>query len=247
MSEQNQTNVQALGAGLLGFAVVMAVGGGALMVHSSRQSKVSAKPVAAAEPIDIGAAMPRSMTASPRIPSERRAESPAPLLGAEEEAESVGDAPAESAEAATPEAAPTERTRLQVSAHVETARGGSTAQAVVKNTIVEEKAVSKAKPAVKKRPVKLDAAGGAEVVASVHYGVTSRNELMGRAAGPVYNIKGGGAVGGLAPKGKLAEDLNAKIADLKRQLDASGLPAEKRDQLLKELVSAQKAVPKTAQ
>lgn len=245
MSEQNQSNFQALGAGLLGFAVVMAVGGGALMVHSSRQSKVSAKPVAAAEPIDLGAPVPRFESTRPL--SERRAQSPAPLLGGEEEAESVGGAPAQSAAAASPEAAPAERTRLQVSAHAETARGGSTAQAVVKNTIVEEEAVAKAKPAVKKRPVKLDAAGGAEAVASVHYGVTNRRELMGRAAGPVYNIKGGGTAGGSAPKGKLAEDLNAKVADLKRQLDATSLPAETRDQLLKDLVSAQKGVPKTAQ
>ncbi len=250
MSEQNQSNFQALGAGLLGFAVVMAVGGGALMVHSSQQSK-AAKPAAAAAPIDLGAPVPRFESAPTRPQSERRAESPAPLIGGEEESEGVeAAAPAQSAAASSvsPEAAPTERARLTAVAHVETGGSRSTAEAVVKNTFVEEKEkiAAKSKAPVKKLPVKLPQTAGAEAVASVHYGVTNRSELMGRAAGPVYNVKGGGAVGGSAPKGKMAEDLNAKVADLKKQLDGSGLPPEARDRLLKDLAEAQKVVPNTA-
>ena len=69
---------------------------------------------------------------------------------------------------------------------------------------------------------------------------------MGRAAGPVYNIKGGGAVGGSGANGKLAVDLNSKVADLRKQLDGSGLPPEAREKLLKDLAEAQKAVPQGA-
>jgi len=251
MSEQNQSNFQAIGAGLLGFAVVMALGGGALMVHHSSASK-AAKPAAAAAPIDIGAPVPRFESAPVRPQMERRAESPAPLIGVDE-AEAAESAPAQSAAspAAAPsssaEAAPAERARLKTTAHAETGGRRAAEEAVVRNTIVEEKeeAVAKAKAPVKKLPAKLPQAAGAEV-ASVHYGVTNRSELMGRAAGPVYNIKGGGAVGSAAPQGKMAEDLNSKVADLKKQLDGSGLPPEARDKLLKDLAEAQKALPKTA-
>lgn len=250
MSEQNQSNFQAFGAGLLGFAVVMAVGGGALMVHNSHQSK-AAKPAAAAAPIDIGAPVPRFESAPARPHMERRAESPAPLIG-DDEPESAESAPAQSAAtpaASSPEAAPAERARLRTVAHAETGGSRTTAVAVVQNTIDEEKekekTSAKAKAPDKKLPAKLPQAAGAEV-ASVHYGVTNRSELMGRAAGPVYNIKGGGAVGGSAPQGKMAEDLNSKVADLKKQLDGSGLPPEARERLLKDLAEAQKAVPQTA-
>jgi len=252
MSEQNQSNFQAFGAGLLGFAVVMAVGGGALMVHSSQQSK-AAKPAAAAAPIDIGAPVPRFESVPARPQTERRAESPAPLIGGEDESENVeAAAPARSGAAAassSPEAAPSERARLKTVAHVETGGSRAAAEAAVINTIAEEKekekAAAKPKAPVKKLAVKLPQAAGAEAVASVHYGVTNRSELMGRAAGPVYNIKGGGAVGS-APQGKMAEDLNSKVSELKKQLDGSGLPPEARDKLLKDLAEAQKAVPPSA-
>lgn len=252
MSEQNQSNFQAFGAGLLGFAVVMAVGGGALMVHNSSQSNAAAKPAAAAAPIDIGAPVPSRFDAAPARPlSERRAESPAPLIGGDESESVESAAPAQSAAApasspsSSPESAPVEGARLKTVAHVESGGSRKTGEAVVSNTIVEEKekTAAKTKAPVKKLAVKLPPAAGAEV-ASVHYGVTNRSELMGRAAGPVYNIKGGGAVGGSAAQGKMAEDLNSKVADLKKQLDGSGLPPEAREKLLKDLAAAQGAVPK---
>jgi len=248
MSEQNQSNFQALGAGLLGFVAVMAVGGGALMVHSSQQSKAAAKPVAAAAPIDIGAASPASlpeMSASRARQEERRMESPAPLIG-ENKTESIpSSAPlAARARAAGASSEASAAPALEVTGHLDAAPGDSSAQAVVKNTIEPEKPAVKAAEKKKSLP-KADTSGtgaGSEAVASVHYGVTSRSELMGRAAGPVYNIAGAGKKGGTAATGKLAGETKATLTDLQRQLEASGLPEDQRAKLKKELEDATKGL-----
>ncbi len=241
MSEQNQSNFQALGAGLLGFVAVLAVGGGALMIHSSQQAKAAAKPMAAATSIDLGAAVPRFESMPSRPSTERRAESPAPLIGDEDQSESSEAADAPRAASTAPEGAASERARLKVDRHVE-ASGGSAIEASVKNSIAagkaaEEKAVAKGK-AVKKAALKLDPAAGANAVASVHYGVTSRSELMGRATGPVNNVKGNAAVARSGGRGRMAEDMSAKVDDLKGKLEAAGLSAEQRAALVKDLEAA---------
>ena len=247
MSEQNKSNLQAFGAGFLGFVAVMAIGGGALMVRSSQQAKSAARPEAAAAPIDLGASMPRSAPSSATAAKERRAESPAPLMGAEESqgseapvaasaASTAGESSSESAQSVNSEAA-----RLKVTQHLDKPGNGSSATAVVKNTVEPEKA---AKAGGKKAAAKLDpTGGGSNAIAAVHYGVTSRSELMGRAAGPVYNFQGKGKTGGSAPTGKLADESNAKIAELNSQLKDVGLPAELRAKLMKDLEAVTKSQP----
>ena len=254
MSEQNKSNLQAFGAGLLGFVAVMAIGGGALMVRSSQQAKSAARPDAAAAPIDLGASMPRSAPSSATASKERRAESPAPLMGEDESQGS--EAPVAASAASVSEAAASdsaqsvnsEAARLKVTQHLDMPGNGSSATAVVKNTLEPEKA---AKAGSKKAAAKLDpTGGGSNAIAAVHYGVTSRSELMGRAAGPVYNFKGKGKTGGSAPTGKLADDANAKINDLNAQLKDVGLPPELREKLKKDLEDVAKRQPsaeKTAQ
>lgn len=247
MSDQGKSNVQAIGAGLLGFAVVMVIGGGALMVHRSQQAKTAHEPVAAGAPIDLGSSMPRP-SMSPISHKERRAESPAPLLGETEESEAVEAAPAEApaggAAAPSPESAPRARpsSRLETTAHLAADAGRSTAVGVVGNTLAPEKEAAAPAPKKalgKKAPLTIDPAAGA--VASVHYGATSRSELMGRAAGPVYNMKGGGRqTGGVT--GKLAGDVSDKIVEIRRQLEASGLPADQRAKLQKDLDEASKGL-----
>lgn len=245
MSEQNKSNVQALGAGLLGFVVVVAVGGGALMLHSSQRAKSAAAPAPAAAPIDLGAAMARPTLDRAPIQQERRAQSPAPLIGEVEESPaeegssysaSAGEAPA----ADSPEAAPTAKSpALKVTRHLDASGAGSTAEAVVKNTLEAKKAALPGKKAPEPSPKLEIPAGEGAVASTVHYGVTSRNELMGRAAGPVYNIKGSkGGGASTAAAGKLAENAEARIADLRRQLETSGLPADQREKLLKDLDAA---------
>ncbi|MEQ1918772.1 MAG: hypothetical protein ABL955_06190 [Elusimicrobiota bacterium] len=244
MSDQNKSNLQAFGAGLLGFVAVMAIGGGALMVRSSQQAKSAARPDAAAAPIDLGASMPRSAPSSNVAVKERRAESPAPLLGEDEsegsEAPVAAGAASDAEGASLPSAssANSGASQLKVTQHLDKPGNGSSAVAIVKNTLEPEKA---AKAESKKAAAKLDATGGgANAIAAVHYGVTSRSELMGRAAGPVYNFKGNGKTGGSAPAGKLADEANAKMVDLNNQLKDVGLPPEMRAKLMKDLEDATK-------
>lgn len=256
MSEQNKSNFQALGAGLLGFLAVMAVGGGALMLHSSHRAKSAAAPAPAAAPIDLGSSMPAPSLQRPSVQKERRAESPAPLIGEIPEDGSVeaseGSAAAAAAESAaaaaalSPESAPSAKApALQASRHLEVEPGSSSAKAVVKNTVEAKKAAA-ALPARKAPAPKIEAAAGEGAVASsVHYGVTSRSELMGRAAGPVYNIKGAKGGGSTGATGKLADDAEGRIADLRRQLEASALPEDQRAKLLAELEAARKGVADT--
>ncbi len=252
MSDQSKSNFQAFGAGLLGFVAVMAVGGGALMVHNSQQAKSSAKPAAAAAPIDIGSSAPRPMMTSPAAQKEARAQSPAPLMGADAESEASTEAPSSAASAATPAAAPSAAASSQAAAktksaapsleptqHVDMSGHRSTAEAIVKNTLVpkkEHKGLAKKSSAVEATAV------APTSLASVHYGVTSRNELMGRAAGPVYNVKGGATKGAPPANGKMANDTSASIADLQSQLEKAGLPADQRAIILKQLESANKTV-----
>ena len=187
--------------------------------------------------------------------SERRAHSPAPLIGdvdepSADEASAEASSPAASAAASlSPEAAPSAKgPALDVARHLDVEAGASSAKAVVKNTAEVKKS---ALPGKKAPAPKLEVpAGDGAVASSVHYGVTSRSELMGRAAGPVYNIKGAKGGGGSAATGKLADDADGKLADIRRQLEASGLPDDQRAKLLKDLDVATKrieAAGKTAQ
>ncbi len=269
---QGQSNLQTLGAGFLGFAVVMAIGGGALLFHSAHKAKEAAKPDAAAPPIDLGASAPRP--AAPAVtaaePQVARHE-PAPVvtvtvsaaqatqamnafasvLKATADAKAAADATAASGTPAPApalaRAAPAGKTaapRLASAQHLGKPDGSSAATAVVANepaTQQAEKADDK-KAATKADPA---AAAVAAAVASVHYGVTSRSELMGRAAGPVLNFTGGAAKGGAGASGKMGDDIETRAAELKRQLDAAGLPADQRAKLQKELDDALKG-PQTA-
>lgn len=254
MSELTKSNVQALGAGLFGFVAVMAIGGGALLVHRSQQPKAGAPPAAAAAPIDLGSSMPRPSMA-PAAQKERRAQSPAPLIGELEPAEAPeapeaapsvpsAAAPAESS-VPSPEAAPnapSSGSRLEVTQHVGGEDASSTAVGVAAVAAAAEKpGAPLPKKAVRKAAPIPDATAGA-AIASVHYGATSRSELMGRAAGPVYNMQGSAKRPGTAAKGRMADDVTAKISDLQHQLEAAGLPPEQRSALQKKLDEVTKSV-----
>lgn len=257
MSEDNKSNFQTLGAGLLGFVAVMAVGGGALMLHSSHQAKSAATPAPAAAPIDLGSSMPRPSMSPSGLQKERRESSPAPLIGddgSSSDEPSSAESPAAPAPSAapraaapSPESAPAAKaSALEVTRHLDAEGNGSTAEAVVKNSAEEKKApkLQGKLPARKGAKLELPAGDGA-VASSVHYGVTSRSELMGRAAGPVYNIKGGKGGEAKTAAGKMADDADGRIADLRRQLEASDLPADQRAKLLKDLDDSLKRISET--
>jgi len=61
------------------------------------------------------------------------------------------------------------------------------------------------------------------IATTVHYGVSSRSELMGRAAGPVYNFKSPGAKKAAAPAGKIGGQAAVKIEEVQKQLEGSSL------------------------
>ena len=238
MSEQNKSNVQALGAGLIGFIAVMAVGGGAMLLHSSLQSKAPIR--AAAAPIDL-AAPAKLQRPFARPQHEARAESPAPLVGSEDESTPARASGASAVPGAGDVSVPRDDksakgAALEVAGHLDATGSGSSAKSEVKAAAVAAKALKK--PG-RKAAAKAEAPDTA-ALASVHYGVTSRSELMGRAAGPVYNIAGGSAKGSTAGRGKLAGDFKDTITDLQRKLEAAGMPAEQRASLQKELAEATK-------
>lgn len=261
MSDQNKSNFQALGAGLFGFVAVMAVGGGVMMLHSSHQAKSAATPAPAAAPIDLTSSMPSPSMRPSGLQKERRESSPAPLIGDDGSSsdessavEAAETAPAPSAPSAapraaapSPESAPAAKaSALEVTRHLDAEGNGSTAESVVKNDVEEKSAPNpQGKLPGKKAPKIEVAAGDGAVASSVHYGVTSRSELMGRAAGPVYNIKGGNVAEAKTAAGKMANDADGKIADLRRQLEASGLPADQRAKLLKDLDDSLKRISET--
>ncbi|MBI5247212.1 MAG: hypothetical protein HY923_08520 [Elusimicrobia bacterium] len=248
MSDQNKSNFQALGAGFLGFVAVLTVGGGLMMLHSSRQTQSAAKPAAA--PIDLSSSMSlpaaTSPSVAPAVRRENRAESPAPLIGDHDSFESV---PAPSASAAPSEAAKAAagqakaESALNPTEHAKSG-GANTAEAVVKNKAEAEKTAAKG---AAKKPVPVakltDAPGASAVASTVHYGVTDRSELMGRAAGPVYNFKGGGSAKDSSAAAAASQgDLKAKFAGLKKQLQDANLPADQRDSILKQLEAAGESV-----
>jgi hypothetical protein len=261
MSDQNKSNFQALGAGLVGFVAVMAVGGGVLMLHSSHQAKSAATPAPAAAPIDLTSSMPRPSMSPSGMQKERRESSPAPLIGddgssSDESSASEATEPASApsapsaaprAAAPSPESAPAAKaSALEVARHLDAERNGSTAEAAVKNTVEEKNAPKPQSKLTGKKAPKLEVpAGDGAVASSVHYGVTNRSELMGRAAGPVYNFKGGKGGEAKAAAGKMADDADGRIADLRRQLEASGLPADQRAKLLKDLDESLKSISET--
>lgn len=250
MSDQSKSNLQAIGAGLLGFAAVLLVGVGALFLHSKLTAQTAALPVPAAAPIDLGSSMPRPGSVTP---AERRENSPAPIIGRDEDGAQAapsearaGSPSSPAARAAAARAAEGARSApaLKASEHL-TAEASTTAEAKVEEAPAKPEKAAKIKhlKASANAPAALaagdGAAGGDAAVASVHYGVKSRSELMGRAAGPVYNFNGGGKKGGTtAGAGKVAGASGidpATLADLKKQLQNANLPTEQRAAILKQL------------
>ena len=216
--------MKALIVGLLSFAVVAALGGAAV----TNYFLPATPPAFGSSAVERGE-MPAKPFAS-RAKAENAAAADAPREASAAAATSrPADAPASSLALAP---------KLEVSEHLDATGGGSSAELRFKDKVVDEEKVLEARAAaavVKKargaaKPDGRDAA----VASSVHYGVTSRSELMTRANGPVSNFKGRRAKTN-APVGTLAGDAGAKLADIQKQLDAATLPEADRAKLKKEL------------
>ncbi|MDE2141746.1 MAG: hypothetical protein KGJ84_04975 [Elusimicrobia bacterium] len=199
MTEYGKAQIQALGAGLVGFVVV--VGAGALLMFPHGKASVKA-PASSYAPVDVtsslSAPVPVSKSAlSGASQSEAApvASSPAPLLPAEdrEDAPAPAAVPATApapAAAAHPQARATPVKKLSVTRHLD---GSSSANSSAVASAASAPAKKPAPPAHKPMlspKLDLSKATQGSLASSIHYGVNDRSELMGRAAGPVYNFAG---------------------------------------------------------
>jgi len=124
------------------------------------------------------------------------------------------------APAAAPGAAPS-AAGLVVTQHLD---GSSSARSSARASVASAAPAEKGGVAAKKPFVapKLDLSRSQNaLVSSVHYGVSSRAELMGRAAGPVYNFSGKNP--GSDQSGKLAAGAMKQVDAVQAKIDSSSL------------------------
>lgn len=233
MTENGKAQIEAVGAGLIGFVVV--VGAGALFMFSRGGSAVKAPPSSYAPVNSISglsapehSALP-ARSGAPMGEAGAVASSPAPLLPAPLLPAGARDAAAPAAAPAPSAAAPADAGRsafarkLVVTTHLD---GSSSAHSSAKATVASAPAASaKPKPIVPKKAFvtpKLDLTNVPSLAATVHYGVSGRSELMGRAAGPVYNFSGRNAAKGQAPAPGVSGALS-KVEAAQQQVDDSPL------------------------
>ena len=244
MSEQTKSNFQMIGAGFMGFVAVVGAAGLLLSQFSGR----SAAPQAAlSAPESHRASNALSMTAS-RVTADKPASSPAPMTGyaADDAADqtAVADAAAAAAGVNAADAAVAQQTSLGALGDPRYAGKGETtsnARAEAKNIAAAPKTEPDAKPVPRIKLDKNQARGS--IASSVHYGVTSRSELMGRAAGPVYNFTGR-SVAGNPRIAELAGSAQGKIADAEKKIDASDLTPEQKREMKQRLQNARESVGK---
>jgi hypothetical protein len=239
MSEQGKTQIQTLGAGFIGFVGVVGLGSLVIMHHGTAPaaSAVAYAPVDAASALAVPAATIRAnpaLSGAPTGQSGAVPSSPAPLLSADDRA-AVPDAPPSAAPAATATAGvPAAAPKLVVGQHLDAASSASSSAQASASTAAP--APKKLVPA--KKPFfapKLDLTKNQGTIAStVHYGVSDRSELMGRAAGPVYNFSGKGAGGQGAAVAAGSMDANGAMQAVnaaQAQVDASAANGAQKAQL----------------
>ncbi|MBI3564108.1 MAG: hypothetical protein HY079_02805 [Elusimicrobia bacterium] len=237
MTEHGKASIQMVAAGLIGFALVVG-GGGALLVlprssPAPKAASVARASVAAGTALAVPAPAARPATAvAPAGGTAVAASSPAPILP--ESAREEAAAPVAAAPAAAAAAAP----KLAVTRHLEVAHQASIPAAVPAAPVARLDAAPAKKPFV---APKLDLSKTQSAVASsVHYGVSSRAELMGRAAGHVYNFSGKGAKNAQSAQvaaGSMDQQLDAAQA----QLDSSGMSEHDKAVVSETLKTAKKA------
>jgi hypothetical protein len=216
MKDQGKkSSIQPLAAGLLGFVGIVGLGSLVILHHGGAAVKA---PVSVYAPVDADPGGPsplRSLRpAEADSSAAANAASPAPVLPAD----AVGSQNAAALPA--PSAAPKDASaaipaaNLVAGAHLDSSGSASSSASAAA-------AAPKLKTAPARKPFlapKLDLSKSQGTVAStVHYGVSTRTELMGRAAGPVYNFSGNA---GAKQGGQVAAD-NASASGALQQVDAA--------------------------
>jgi hypothetical protein len=249
MTEQGKAQIQMVGAGLVGFAIVVGGGGALLVLPHGGSSSHTAVSTAVATPSASALSVPSATTAgvtagTPVGEASAASSSPAPILP--DSAREAAPAPSVAAAVTNAPAAPAPASsfnKLVASQHIDS---GSSATSSASASAAAFK--PKADKPMKKPFLapKLDLSKTQSAVASsVHYGVTGRSELMGRAAGPVYNFSGKDAGAGQAVQvaaGSMGQQVDAAEA----QVDSSGLNDHDKAVLSSQLNKAKQAVTATA-
>ena len=225
MTEQGKTQIQILAAGFLGFAGMVGVGS---LVIFHRGGAAATGVLSVYAPTEAAAALavpasvaPESLPGSPTGQSGPVQSSPAPLLSDEIRADAPAVTDGAAAGAGTDSGA---AAKLAAGAPLDAASSAaSSAQASSDGVSAPKKLPPAKKPF---RAPKLDLSKNRSALAStVHYGVSDRAELMGRAVGPVYNFSGKGEGGGQSAKvaaGSLdASGAMRQVDDAQEHLDSS--------------------------
>jgi hypothetical protein len=225
VSEKGRSLVQIFGAGIIGFAGVAGLGGILLLRPGGAAIKAPAAvylPVDAAPALSVPSPSPFTLSGAARggAPVGEAAaavSSPAPLL--------TDDARDSNAPGATAAAVPPVPAAF-AAPHLTSALPGAApaaASAATASAASPASAASAKRAAPAPKPFvapKLDLSKSAgSLAASIHYGVSDRSQLMGRAVGPVYNFAGRGAGGGRGAQ--VAADSMQPLVQVSQQADAA--------------------------
>ena len=237
MNDQaKKSPIRTVAAGLLGFVGIVGLGSLVIMHHGGAAPKA---PVAFYSPVNADPAAPAPLRAAgtSSLAASAAASSPAPMPPSEAVRNETAAA-AVSAPSAAPQDAPAAAPGAKLVAGAKLASAGSASSSA-------SASVAAAAPALKAAPArkpfsapKLDLTKTSGAVAStVHYGVSGRSELMGRAAGPVYNFSGNaGAKGGqVAADNASASGALQQVDAVQKQVDASDVPDAEKAKLDKDL------------
>jgi hypothetical protein len=242
MSEQEKkSQFQSLAAGFLGFVGVVGLGSLVILHHGggSAKPRIAYAP-ARAEVVSALTAPAQAakvnLSGAPLGASANSLSSPAPTVPDEvREQASAAPAPAASGDVKISVASPVAKpdAKLVASGHLDGTASASSSAAASAAPSAKPKAKA---TALAKKPFldpKLDLSKNQGAVAStVHSGVSNRAELMGRAAGPVYNFSGksaGGQSGQLAADNAGPTGALQQVDVVQKQIDASdAIPADQK-------------------
>lgn len=243
IDQAKKSSLQTLAAGFLGFVGVVGLGSLVILHHGGAAVKA---PSVAYAPVDADPAPRAPLRLKPALAAES---SPAPLLPDEAREEVPAQAPVPAPSFASPtvaavgaapaksQAGPARSPKLAVSRSIDmSGSASSSASASIAAAAAPKR--KGAAPFVKKPFVlpKLDLSKNPPTLAStVHYSVSDRAELMGRAAGPVYNFSGGSAGGSrgaqVAADNAAAAGAIQKVDDAQKQLDSSNIAPDEKAKL----------------
>ena len=240
MSGNDQSLSQTLAAAFAGFVLV--VGAGALAFFSGGSvSKVLNHAVhPAALPSSSELAAPARVPPTSSLPETRVGESAAPPPSPVPASPFVEAGTSGDGSALAPSAA------LPVTRHLDATQTSSAKAVLAVAPVPAEKGRAKAVRKSFASP-KLDMGKTAGLAATVHYGVNRRSELMGRAAGPVYNLKGRGAKTEKIPEENISGQASVKIEEAQKQLEATELEEKDKKGLRNQFQQVRDAIDKPGQ